>query len=726
MADTFTPEQISQILEAFFETVGTRQYIGARYVPIFGRKNETSITWDNSAPYEPLTVVLYQGNSFTSRQYVPTGVDIDNTKFWAETGNFNAQIEQYRREVAAFNARITANETGIDAINAALPNTTFSGSNTVKSYIDTNDNQIKSLLPAASFADKTVKEYIDEQDTELSNNVAADYVPFPTGDNPKYGTAAQVLSTLANGKTMWVNPVVPSDAQAQQVITDWLNAHPEATTTVQDGAISNAKLSQAKSALLYQALKCNYFCYGRGNSITDLNDAPDNSIGWFQLGANPLPENTPDNMPITTGLPTIALLYTINPAGATGLAMQIYKSCYDNREYYRVCVQSTWGAWAKRTIDDDSASAVKTFSSSKITQLIGNPIRNAGAVWGPSSLPDLNDAQTNAVYTFNMGASTTELPLNYPTETVMTGFCILVTIEVITNANTQYFYSLNNQKLYTRYKAGGNWTDWVLVRGANSGHNTYTCLKDGTGDYNNLVRAIEEVSQEMDATLYVGAGTWDICAEFGSEYMESVTNTTGRRGIELKNRIHIIGASNSKIVANYSGTRNETKEYFSAFNAGEYGFTLENLNIETSNIRYSVHDDRGAGGGEGYINRYINCSMKHTNGTYTDCIGGGLGTNGLIEILNCYFEGNPDAARLVYYHGNNYGGQTDAQCKIICSGNYFAGVGTFGLTKYGDSTKVSTAYASNNSTGSAMFVNSGSYAPNDNMQLISWNNELRS
>ena len=99
MANSFTPEQISQILEEFFKVVGTRQYIGARYVPIFGRKGEESIEWDNSAPYEPLTIVLYQGNSYTSRQYVPVGVEITNQEFWAITGNYNAQVEAYRQEV---------------------------------------------------------------------------------------------------------------------------------------------------------------------------------------------------------------------------------------------------------------------------------------------------------------------------------------------------------------------------------------------------------------------------------------------------------------------------------------------------------------------------------------------------------------------------------------------------------------------------------------------------
>lgn len=103
----FTDEQINEILNIFRQNMGHRQYIGARYVPIFGRVGETSIEWDNSAPYEPLTIVLHQGNSFTSRQYVPTGIDIDNTEFWVETGNFNAQIELYRQEVLEFSGQVS-------------------------------------------------------------------------------------------------------------------------------------------------------------------------------------------------------------------------------------------------------------------------------------------------------------------------------------------------------------------------------------------------------------------------------------------------------------------------------------------------------------------------------------------------------------------------------------------------------------------------------------------
>ena len=55
--------------------------------------------WDNSRGYEPLTIVLHEGNSYTSAQTVPPGIDINNSEFWMMTGNYNAQIEQYRKEV---------------------------------------------------------------------------------------------------------------------------------------------------------------------------------------------------------------------------------------------------------------------------------------------------------------------------------------------------------------------------------------------------------------------------------------------------------------------------------------------------------------------------------------------------------------------------------------------------------------------------------------------------
>lgn len=103
-------QSILDDVRVLMQTTGqVTQYIGARYVPLFAEPFE----WDNKKEYEPLTIVTNKGNTYTSRQFVPKGISIDDTKFWALTANFNAQIEEYRKEVKAFDARITANTNNI-------------------------------------------------------------------------------------------------------------------------------------------------------------------------------------------------------------------------------------------------------------------------------------------------------------------------------------------------------------------------------------------------------------------------------------------------------------------------------------------------------------------------------------------------------------------------------------------------------------------------------------
>lgn len=69
-----------------------RQYVGARYVPkVVGE-------WNKALQYEALSIVTYMGNSFTSKVPVPANIDITNKTYWVNTGNFNAQVEQYRQE----------------------------------------------------------------------------------------------------------------------------------------------------------------------------------------------------------------------------------------------------------------------------------------------------------------------------------------------------------------------------------------------------------------------------------------------------------------------------------------------------------------------------------------------------------------------------------------------------------------------------------------------------
>ena len=62
------------------------RYVGARYVPVLGGE------WDNTLAYEPLVMVQYLGDTYTSRKYVPAGTALTNTEYWVKTADFNQQL----------------------------------------------------------------------------------------------------------------------------------------------------------------------------------------------------------------------------------------------------------------------------------------------------------------------------------------------------------------------------------------------------------------------------------------------------------------------------------------------------------------------------------------------------------------------------------------------------------------------------------------------------------
>ena len=141
------------------------QYIGSRYVPLFA----DPIDWDITRAYEPLTIVYYQGNSYTSKQAVPTGIDVTNTTYWAITGNYNAQIEQYRNEVQTFDGRITANAQAIaDEVTARMSEDTA-----IRALITTLTNDLETEESARETADTQIRTDFTAADTHLRTDFTA-------------------------------------------------------------------------------------------------------------------------------------------------------------------------------------------------------------------------------------------------------------------------------------------------------------------------------------------------------------------------------------------------------------------------------------------------------------------------------------------------------------------------------------------------------------------------
>ncbi len=118
------------------------QYIGSRYVPLFADPSE----WSSSLSYEPLTIVLHEGDSYTSKQAVPIGIDITNASYWVKTGNFNGQIaaldSRLTREIGALN---TSFDEYKDEVNSQFTESMQQFTEDFNALEDTTRNEINTL-----------------------------------------------------------------------------------------------------------------------------------------------------------------------------------------------------------------------------------------------------------------------------------------------------------------------------------------------------------------------------------------------------------------------------------------------------------------------------------------------------------------------------------------------------------------------------------------------------
>ena len=95
-----------------------KQYVGARYVPKFA----SPLEWAADTSYEALTIVTFNNASYTSKIQVPptVGNPANNPKYWALTGNYNAQVELYRQETVNYNNDVQQYKSETDNVKIAL------------------------------------------------------------------------------------------------------------------------------------------------------------------------------------------------------------------------------------------------------------------------------------------------------------------------------------------------------------------------------------------------------------------------------------------------------------------------------------------------------------------------------------------------------------------------------------------------------------------------------
>lgn len=225
-------------------------------------------------------------------------------------------------------------------------------------------------------------------------------------------------------------------------------------------------------------------------------------------------------------------------------------------------------------------------------------------------------------------------------------------------------------------------------------------------------------------TIYVGAGTYDIIQAYkdiyGNDYFsgyEQSDYTGDGRGLPLFNGTKLICSPNAKFVCNNSDGSTASRNYFSAFACGN-GYEIDGLNLESSLVRYAIHDDFNTTN-KPYEVKVKNCRIKDNY----KCIGAGLGLNGIYEFENNIFEtvGPSDGASVSYH--NNYAA---GACRLSFNSNYFSH--RLRLASYGSSAEDSTiAIATNNSmSGDIIETFETQEFDTKNILLYKWNNVIRS
>ena len=272
---------------------GTSMYIGARYVPIFA----DPVEWDDEREYEPLTIVVHNGDCYTSKCYVPKGAQLPpypegQTKYWVKTSdynwqfadlkktvldlsrlveqfqkdnerftelinNWNTKVEQWEKDMAAWGERLDTVESNVADLTAKLNAEidrakAAEQANAAAIAQETADRKqaISELDAAYKAADAAEAQARAEADNELSNRITTNKTDI---DTIKTEQVIQNTNISANAKNISDNSAeIAKHAKRltdlESNASDWDTIFPD-TTIAQEVQKEEAARSNADTAL---------------------------------------------------------------------------------------------------------------------------------------------------------------------------------------------------------------------------------------------------------------------------------------------------------------------------------------------------------------------------------------------------------------------------------------------------------------------------------------------
>ena len=257
---------------------GPSQYVGARYVPKFA----DPIEWDIERGYESLTIVTHNGQSYTSKCPVPPGIEITNTRYWALTGDYNAQVEEYKEQVKDLSAQVTGFASDnkefrekidqYDKDNAAMKNDVAATVARVDSLAERTDSAEAAIKDLQAGQAQTVKDIaaLESKDADLQRQITSNDTDI---------SAIQAKDREQDARLDAIETV--NDAQAASITQNTQNIARN-TQNIQDNAaniaINSKELAKhaaqlkdhdAQLAVLHKETTDNHQAIERLTSVTD-------------------------------------------------------------------------------------------------------------------------------------------------------------------------------------------------------------------------------------------------------------------------------------------------------------------------------------------------------------------------------------------------------------------------------------------------------------------------
>lgn len=580
------------------------------------------------------------------------------------------------------------------------------------------------------------------------------------------GTSGQFLKTNGDGTTTWADVSTATDAQVENAVGDWLTGHPEATTTVQDGAITKAKLDSNLQSKVDDVdnLKSDLSILVINEIITVPTSTSYHAFAFVSNHTYRLVNNTTSSMNA----------YTFTEANSSGAVVETIMQNWVANEV--IMFTPTQNAPAFRIY----ANASGTVTIEDIS--VGVPKLEV-------DVSELQEKSSRTVFTDGVRqvteANTTFFSQSanlFNKETVLdnynltqngsdfyeaTGYMVTEEYIDVRNLNSIKALSISNGTVvaasiqYVLYDANKTALNKRTVTNAVLDTSNASYLRFGTSlgqkDVLMIVPGDTDVAEyipygftfdyaeENEATLvkinptddviqklldnkgkdiYFSAGDYDIIAQyeahFGSNYFTNYTYYTSGgdnlgAGLPIYRGTKVTFSQGAVFTANYTGSNNLVRTNFSAFWL-QSDVIVDGLRLSVTGIRNCIHDD--------FDNTYNGTTIIkncHLTGD-TNIIAGGLGVHETVIIENCYIERTSGSATYDFSYHNN--GNEGAQSTIVVKDNYLAR--GFSVRWYGASTLLTDVLVSNNSMMNDVDIRAeNSTATIENINLKSWNNEIR-